>query len=440
MNTSEARTWLLERAAEREIDLEVLGTSERKLTVESRDGKPSDVSMSTSGGVGLRVVKDGRMGYAWTEELSEESLNWALDEATGNAELQEEGSTAALPVGQALGRHDLLDEGLSAPLDAKKNAAIEYENSISAESRLQALQAAQYSESQSEVEISSTQGASGAFRSGHGLLMSAVVLREGDSVKQGYGVEVKRDFHQLEPGRTALEHVAAISRHLGAKPLSTGRRRAIFEPEITTTLLTLLTMSLSGKSLAEGKSLLAGKLGEKIASEAITLIDDPFVAGGLANRPFDAEGTPSQKLVLIDKGVFRSFMHNSDTAARTGQDNTAHGSRSYRSTLTVAPSNLLLQPGENPVTMQDGTIIVTDVMGVHAGANPITGDVSVQAMGLEVSGDELQPVDNFAISFNLFKLLERVEEVGDDFEWKPGFSGIMGAPSIAVADVSFGGS
>lgn len=440
MNTSEARTWLLERAADRGIDLEVLGTSERKLTVESRDGKPSDVSMSTSGGVGLRVVKDGRMGYAWTEELNEESLNWALDEATGNAELQEEGSMAALPVGQSLGRHDLLDEGLSAPLDAKKSAAIEYETAISAEPRLQALQTARYSESQSEVEISSTQGASGAFRTGHGLLMSAVVLRDGDSVKQGYGVDIKRDFHQLEPGRTALEHVGTISRHLGARPLSTGRRRAIFEPDITTTLLTLLSMSLSGKSLAEGKSLLAGKIGQKIASEAITLIDDPFVAGGLANRPFDSEGTPSQKLVIIDKGVFRSFMHNSDTAARTGQANTAHASRSYRSTLSVAPSNLLLQPGDSPVTKQDGTIIVTDVMGVHAGANPITGDVSVQAMGLEVSGGELSPVDNFAISFNLFNLLERVEEVGDDFEWKPGYAGIMGAPSIAVADVSFGGS
>lgn len=439
MNTAEARSWLLEQAAARGVDVEVLGTSERKLTVESRDGKPSDVSMSVSGGVGIRVVKDGRMGYAWSEELSGEALTWALDEAIANAELQEEGSTAVLPAGKAMGRHDLLDEGLSASLDDKKSAVIDFEKTISADEKLQALQAARYSETQSEVEISSSQGTSGAYRSGFGMLMSAVVMREADSVKQGYGVDIQREFHKLDPGRTALEHVANISRHLGARPLSTGRRRAIFEPEITATLLGLLSIGLSGKSLAEGKSLLAGKLEQKIASELITLVDDPQVDGGLANRPFDAEGTASQKLVIIDRGVFRSFMHNSDTAARTGQANTAHASRSYRSTLSVSPSNLLLEPGSG-VTRENGTIIVTDVMGVHAGANPITGDVSVQAMGLEVAGDELQPVDNFAISFNLLKLLERVEQVGDDFEWKPGFSGIIGAPSIAVSDLSFGGS
>jgi len=439
MTFEEARRRLLEQAAELEIDLEVLATSSRELRVDARDGQASDIGMSSSGGLGLRVIRNGRTGYAWTEELTDEALEWTLSEAVANAELQEPEQTASLPVGTALGRHDLLDEGLSAPLQDKKDAAISLERALMTDARVQALQVARYSENQSETEISSTRGVSGSYRAGHALLLTSLVMREGDSVKQGYSLDASTGFHALEPGRTAQQALTEVSRHLGARPLKTGRRRAIFEPDVTAALLGLLLQSLSGKNLAEGKSLLADRLGERIASEAVTLVDDPFFAGGLANRPFDAEGTPAERLVIIDNGVFRSFLHNSDTASRTGQRNTGHASRSYRSTLSVGPSNLILESGSG-VTRADGTIIITDVMGVHAGANPITGDVSIQAMGLEVAGGELTPVDNFAIAFNLFRLLEQIEEVGDDPEWRPGFAGIVRAPSISVADLSFAGS
>src|SRR5690606_9205668 len=145
-----------------------------------------------------------------------------------------------------------------------------------------------------------------------------------------------------------------------------------------------------------------------------------------------------KRLVIVQDGVLRSFLHNSDTAQRTQQTNTGHASRSYKGTLDVATSNLLVLPGSG-ITSQDG-LLVTDLMGVHAGANPITGDVSVQAMGLELIGGEALPVDDFAISFNLFNLLERVEEVGDDAEWIAGWAGISNVPSLAVADVSFAGA
>lgn len=439
MTRDEATKRLLQRAAELGVDLEVLATAERQLRVEARDGQASDIGMSSSGGLGLRVIKAGRTGYAWTEELSEEALEWTLTEAVGNAELQEPEQSASLPAGRALGRHDLLDEGLSAALPDKKAAAVSLEGSISADPRLQALQLARYSENQSEVEISSTAGASGSFRSGHALLAAAVVMREGDSVKQGFGLDVHNEFNRLDPTQTALKTLAEVSRHLGARPLSTGRRRAIMEPEVTATLLGLLLQALSGKNLVEGKSLLADRLGERIAADVVTIVDDPVFPDGLGNRPFDAEGTPAERLVIVENGMFRSFMHNSETATRTGQRNTGHARRSYRSTLGVGPSNLILEPGAG-VTRADGSIIVTDVMGVHAGANPITGDVSVQAMGLEVQGGELLPVDNFAMSFNLFELLLQVEEVGADPEWRPGFAGVVRAPSISVPDLSFAGS
>lgn len=437
MNVREAKNWLLAQARARGVELEALSTTGRTLSVEAQDGAPSDVKLATRGGIGVRVVSGGSVGYASSEELTEEALGWALDEAIENASLQEGGS-AVLPGGGPLGRHDLLDEGLSAPLEDKVAAAVAMERAIARDPRVQALQIARYQEQESEVELGSTQGVDGGYRTGVSLLLTSMVLREGASVKQGFHVDATREFHQLDPGRTAIDALDKVGRLLGAKPLTTGRRRAVFTPEVVAQLLQLFFVSVSGKTVAEGKSRLAGKLGERVASDVVTIVDDATLAGGLASRPFDAEGTPAGRVTVVENGTLRSFLHNTDTAARTGQSSTGHASRSYASTLSVAPTNLILEPGSR-IEAGDG-VLVTDLMGVHAGANPITGDVSVQGMGLETAGGETWPVEDFALSFNLFELLTRVEAVGDDVTWVPGMGGnVVSAVSMVADGVSFAG-
>src|SRR5690606_25552206 len=160
MGVTKAKSWLLAEASKRGVELEVLASTQRELFVDAKDGKPSDVSLSTRGGIGLRVVDGGRVGYASTEDLSTDSLSWALDEAIENASLQTSGS-AILPAGRALGRHDLLDEGLSAPLESKVAAATTLEQQVTADKRVQSMQYARYSEGQGEVEIGSTTGTEG---------------------------------------------------------------------------------------------------------------------------------------------------------------------------------------------------------------------------------------------------------------------------------------
>lgn len=436
MNVDGAKRWLLARARERGVDLEVLATFERKLEIDAEDGRTSDLTHATQGGVGLRVVANGRTGYASTEELTEAALGWALDEALENAALVES-EGAALPVGGPMGRHDLIGEGLSAAIETKGAAVVALERAVRADPRVQSMQIARYVEHESEVALGSTLGADGGYRNGHTGLMGVLVMREGASVKQGWEVTVGKEFHALEPGTTAQTMLHTVGRHLGARPLKTGRRRAVLEPDVVATLLGLFAYAVSGKSLAEGKSRLADRLGERVASDLVTIEDDATRADGLASRPFDAEGTPSRRVVVVDRGVLRSFLHNHDTARRTGQATTGHAARTYTSTLGVAPTNLVWAPGSG-IPAADG-VVVTDLMGVHAGANPITGDVSVQAMGIEVVGSERVPVDDFAISFNLFELLERVEAVGDDLKWFPK-GAMIAAPSVAVDGLSFAGA
>ena len=437
MTFAAAKDFLLRRARERGVEAEVLATAQRELGLAATDGRIDEINHASRGGVGLRVVSDGRVGYASSEALDTDSLEWMLDEAIENAELQT-AHGALLPEGRALGRHDVIGEGLSSSVEVKAAAAVALERALRADPRVDALAFARYGESESEAVLGSTRGADGGYRTGYSMLVAMPVMKQGDSIKQGWDLDLAREFHALDPSRTSQTILERVGRHLGATPLRTGRHPALLEPEVTATILQLLLVSLSGKNVAEGKSRLARRLGERVASEHITLVDDPTLPTGLGSRPFDAEGTPAQRTALIEAGVLRSFLHNSDTARRTGQQNTGHAARSYASTLGISISNLLLEPGTG-VALDDG-VIVTDLMGVHAGANPISGDVSVQGYGLLVEAGEARPVDNFAVSFNLFRLLEQVQAVGDDITWRPAGGGIVGAVSLQVDALSFAGT
>lgn len=436
MTFSEARKYLLEQAKSTGLDAEILATESRNLSLESFEQKLAQITQATQGGIGVRVVKNGKTGYASTEERSQVALDWVLQEAAENAELQSD-EGGFLPEGQVLGHKDLIGEGLSAPIEEKAAAAHELEAGLRQDERTDQVPLTRYSESESEVSLSSTQGADGGYRNGYAFLLSSLIMRQDDSLKQVYDFNLEKEFHALEPGKTALDMIDKTARMLGAKPLKTGRYRSYFEPKAFAQLMGLFVFMLSGKTVLEGKSRFADKIGEKVASELFTLVDDPLLPGGKGNRPFDSEGTPAQTLRLIENGVLKRFMHNSATAQALGHNNTGHAQRSYKSTLGVGPSNLFVEPGSG-VTLEQG-VVITDLMGVHAGANPISGDFSLQAFGLNVEGGEVKhPIENFAVSGNLLELLMNITGIGGELEWFP-YSGILGAPMVEVAELSFAG-
>lgn len=436
MTYKEARQYLLSEAKKRGLEAEILASESRELTLESFEGKLIQMTQATQGGIGVRVVVGGKTGYASTEERSPKALDWVLKEAKENAELQTK-TGGFIPAGQAMGNQDLIGEGLSASLEEKAAKAIELEKHLRQDERTKQVPMTRYSENETELSLSSTRGAEGGYRNGYTYLMSSLIMAQGENIKQHFDFQLEKEFHALEPGRTALRMLEDTSRLLGAKPLKTGRYTAYIEPKAFAQLMGIFFFMISGKTVMEGKSRLADKLGQKIASELVTIIDDPLLKDGKANRPFDSEGVPAQTLRVIENGVLKSFLHNSETARALNQANTGHASRSYSSTLGVAPSNFYLQPGQG-ITLREG-IIITELMGVHAGANPISGDISVQAFGLKVEGGEVVcAVDNFALSSNLLDMLMNVRALGDSLEWSP-FAGMTGSPMVEVSDVSFGG-
>lgn len=436
MTREEAKRYLLERARALGVEAELLFQEERELSLRARNGALEEIKEARQRGVGLRVVAEGRVGYAYTEELSPRALDWALEEARENALLS--GKRGSLPEGRPLGSHDLLGEGLSAPLEAKKAKALELEKALREDPKVRAVLMGGYMEREAQALLASTKGLEGAYRTGFAALMGSFVMAEGESVKQGWDFKPSREFHALEPGRTALEFREKTARLLNAKPLRTGRYRAYLEPEAMGSLLMVFAQGLSGKNALEGKSRLLGRLGERIASPLVTLVDDPLLEGGLLRRPFDDEGTPARRTVVVEKGVFKTFLHNRETAEALGQENTGHGARNYRGVLGVAPSNLYLEPLGN-LAFTEG-VLITEFMGLHAGANPVSLDFSLQALGLWVEEGEVRyAVENFAVSGNLLELLQGIEGVGSDLDWVF-WGSAFGSPTVAVAELSFAGA
>lgn len=439
MTMEQAKAYVLARARERGIDAEVVGQHGRELTARAHSGRIEQLTQAVKGGLGVRVVTDGRTGYAYTEELSTEALDWMLDEAVENGGLQQ-ATDGFLPTGSSLGRTDLVGDKLQAPLEAKVDAALGFEGTLREDTRVKQVMLAAYTERESEVAVASTRGVDGAFRRGAAGIGGSMVMQEGTSLKQGWDMKWVTNLQELDPGRTALDFTERTGRLLGARPLKTGRYPAYFEPKAFIQLLSFFWPMWSGKFVMEGKSPLAGRLGEQIASPLVTIVDDPTMPGGLLSRPFDDEGTPCRPLILVDGGVLRSFLHNSETARTLKGQNTGHAFRRYNGVLTVSSTNTALRPGGGAA--MDRGVLVTEVIGAHAGANYISGEFSVQGLGLWVEGGETAyPVENFAVAGDFLTLLNDITALGDTLQWEFGMmGGAYGAPLVGVAGLSFAGT
>ncbi|MGH2403829.1 MAG: TldD/PmbA family protein [bacterium] len=440
MSVDEARRHILDRARAHGISAEVVGQRRRDLTARASQGRLEQLTQAVSGGVGVRVDVDGRVGYAYTEELSPEALDWMLDEAIENASLQERGE-AFLPAGSPLGHQDLVGKSFDAPLQAKIQAALGFEGTLREDKRVMGVELADYDERVWDISVASTEGADGSYRRGAAGLSAFFVMQDGASRKQGWDRQWVTDLASLDPGRTALEFTERTGRLLGARPLATGRYPAYFEPKAFIDLLAAFSPMWSGKAVMEGKSRLAGRLGEAISAPILTLVDDPTMRAGLATRPFDAEATPARPLTLIEDGVLRAYLTNSEVARALRLENTGHAARGYRGTLTVAPSNLYVRPLQtgSGLKPQRG-VLITEVSGVHAGASAITGQFSLQGLGLWVEGGEVAyPVENFAVAGDFLTLLREITGLGESLEWKMWGGTALGAPLVGVAELSFAG-
>lgn len=430
-------------------DVEVFAKRDVGLQLKAQKGELESFQRSDSVGVGVRVLLGERVGYAYTENLSREALERALAEAASNAEIVEPEPGAALAVEEPLTAElpSLFNPALdSVPLAEKIALAKKLEEvAYATDKRIRTVPYSSYSDSTSVVRIANSRGVDRTYRTNAAFAFSYPIATEGEENKVAFEAVPVRDFKAIDPEAVAGTAARHAVKRLGSKQMASGHIPVVFSPEAMAELLSTFSVVFSAKSAQEGKSLLAGQEGQAVASPLFRLVDDPLLETGFATRPFDDEGVPSRPLTLIEGGVFRSFLHNTQTANRSGTASTGHAARgSYKGTLGVAPSNFYVQAGTTPfeqlVAGPGAVLVIDDLQGLHAGTSTISGDFSLQAQGfLYQDGAFQHPVHNFTVAGNFFTMLKDIVAMGDDLRFFPQ-GAFIGSPSVKVKEMAIAGA
>ena len=411
-----------------------------------QQGEISQYTVNSTRGLSLRGLYNGKMGYAATEAMDDEAVGQLVRGVIESAELTEDEDIQEIyPGDKEYPKIDNYQPALDeVPESRKLQLALDLEKTAKAmDSRIQQLDYDMVTTSSSECRLVNTYGLDLREKDNMAVAFVSALAKEGERVSTGSGFAVSRNFDDLQAEKIAKDAVEEALFMLRAEPVPSGTYRAIIANKCMPDLLGTFAGIFSAESAQKGMSLLAGKEGEMIASPAVTLMDDPLLPGGLASASFDAEGVATRTKAVIENGRLMTLLHNLKTARKAGVRTTGNAAKAgYAAAVRVAPSNFYLKPGEKTLEqlmaeMGDG-LVITDVSGLHAGANPISGDFSLIAQGYTVKdGKKDAPVERITVAGNFYQLLKNIRAVGSDLCF-PGSS--VGSPSVDLGEVAVAGN
>lgn len=410
------------------------------------DGQVEQFASATSAGIGVRVVRDGRQGFAYAGSLDADVIADTLSEARDNATFATEDEWLGLaePDGVEVPSLDLYRPGIAEiPAESKIELAMALERAVrSADPLIKGVDAADYADGVSEGAVVTTTGIRSVSRDASCYVSVSCTATDGDDTQTGFGFSVGRALDELDVESAAADAAMRATRLLGATKPPSGRVTVVLDPYVTAQFLGIIGSTLSGEAVIKGRSLFADRLGEDVAPPCFSLVDDPTNVLAYTAAETDGEGLASRRNVLIEDGRLERFVHNAYTARRSGTVSTGNAVRGLASTPGVGCRALSLAPGTKlqPELLSDlgDGVLISSVSGLHSGVNPVSGDFSTGAQGLRVSGGELaQPLREFTIASTLQRMLADVESVGADVEWLPMRAAGV---SLVVRDVTISGA
>ncbi len=406
----------------------------------------NEFSSSVDGGVCFRCIVDGRMGYASTERLEPAEAADLVARAASNAASLESDDREFLCEG---GKTYEPLERTPAPLPATEELVAA---ALAGQDALYAADPAVIDGSRSSAECAKTEiaivnskGLDLHYENSFAVFMSMAVVSDGHEMANDYTIK-SGDFAKIDIKAAAGESVSNAKSKLGADVAPTGTSPVVFSPEAMSSLLGTYSGVFSGENARRGLSLLSGKEGEKIASDIVTLVDDPFYKDSMMPINFDAEGSPTHRKNVIENGKLTTLLHNLKTAAAAGIETTGNASKgSYDSPVGIRPFTMYIAPGttteEELLKKADGGVLITSLGGLHAGANVVSGDFSLQSSGYMIEGGKKgKAVKSFTVAGNFYTLLQSIAGVSDTVKL-PGFGGMtaFGSPSVLVEGLSIAG-
>lgn len=410
--------------------------------VNANAGEIDRYSVSREAGVSVRVSLNGKEGYAYTERIDDpEKL---VEHAADNARCIETEDEHPMQTGQTYREVFRADSALKEKTESERIALTKRleEICLSLDPRVKRVVYCTAGYDSGSVVMENSLGLKAERSTNSSFLYVMPSVEDGTELQTGFAFRMGADAADAEG--CAKEAVEDALGKLGASPVDSGCYRVILKPFAMGDLLSAFAPMFSADQAQKGCSLLANKEGQSIASEIITLWDDPF--DSVAPRAFDGEGTPCRKKAIIENGILKTLLHNLKTAKKAGVESTGNASRrSAASAVGVSPTVFRLEPGtfsfEELLKVLENGLVISELEGLHAGVDAVSGDFSLKAAGFLVeNGAIVRPVANITIAGNFVSMMKDVIALGSDLRYGMPQGGYFAAPSVLISGLSVAGN
>ncbi len=425
-------------------ECEVYYSNGESISISAYEGEVEKYNLSKSFGLSFRGKINEKMGYSYTEILDEAAIDMLINNAKNSANLIENNDAQFIYEGdKEYSKVKTYSKELE-NIDPSKmiELVLDLEKETKSYDKVVNLNGCKISYSSSNYGIYNTKGLE--LTNNKNILTSYVVavVEDEHDKNDGVGYVVASSIDEVIPSKIAKQGVKEALSKLGGKSVKSGNYKTIIYNEAMVSLLETFAGIFSADAAQKGLSLLKDKEDEIIASEVVTIIDDPLLDDGLASTPFDDEGVATYTKELISNGKLTTLLHNLKTANKAGVKSTGNGFKSsYSSSVSISASNLYLKKGnkllEELMKEIDEGIMITDLAGLHSGANSVSGDFSLAAKGFYIKdGKKSFPVEQITVAGNYFELLKNISEVGNDLIFP---MSSVGSPSVIVKGLSIAG-
>ena len=427
-------------------EYELYYQAEESVSVSAFKHEMNQFTASTEGGVCFRCIVNGKMGYASTEALCQEEADAIVEQARENATVLEADELVFLcEGGKTYAKLELTPYDLP-QTDALIETVLDtQENIYAADPAVVDGSSTQGISACNRIAIVNSKGLDLAYENNMAGLVVGAVVSNGKEMSNDYQIKLGK-MDTLDTKALAGKAVESALQKLGGEPAPTGVYPVVFDPEAMSDLLSTYSSIFSSEAAQKGLSKLADREGEPVAAPNVTLVDDPFHKDSPMPIHFDAEGCPTATKHVIEKGVLKTLLYNMKTAAVAGKETTGNASKgSYSASVGIQPFTMYLVGGElteeELLAKAGNGVYINSLGGLHAGADPISGDFSLQSAGFLIeNGVKTTAVKSFTVAGNFYELLKNIVAVANNTTL-PAPMGIttFGAPSVLVENLSIAG-
>ena len=425
-------------------EYEIYAQMDESVSAETLKDEISAFSSSVGGGICFRCIVDGKMGMASSELMTEEAMEELVATAISGARCIDNDDEVFIFAGSP--SYATLPESKAELSDANSvrdlALRLQKETYAACDKVGDGTQSVVLS-NVTEILLYNSNGLSLSNRVGISGAYAAPVCRDGEEAQESFEFGVGSTYEELKD--LPAKAVQGALDKFGATVVDSGKYDVIFDGKQFRSFLSAFSSAFSAKNAQLGLSRLAGKEGEKIAADCVSIVDDPMRPESPIKTNFDGEGVATARRSVIEGGVLKTLLYDLTTAKKAGVESTGNAQRGYASPVVIAPYNFGIGAGthseEELFAAVGNGIYINECKGFHAGANPVTGDFSIESAGFMIrDGKRAEPIKSFTVAGNFFELLCQIDRLGDRIKWGiPGGFTVFGSPDVLVRNASIAG-